>query len=266
MSMPPTKPTFLDCEAMAGQDADEVGAFLFLEDHRADIRLVDDHVDDGELEIRKFCRDLVQRGRPGEAGHDDRIVAVFGEAAQRLFALRGVLDFELEIVDAGFGLEFLGAVEGGLVEGFVELAAEIVDERRLDVRGEGRNGHRGRGQKAENDTFHVIHTLSVIFPMCAPAPLSPVARRHMAEVLALRSCSNLARPKRKFTRNFDLLENSRGPRCVAASEPMTETERGDGAGDAGAFQPAIAIGVLRQILLVIFLGEVEIRRRLRSRW
>ena len=29
----------------------------------------------------------------------------------------------------------------------------------------------------------------------------------MAEVVALRSCTNLAWPKTKFTQNFDLLEN-----------------------------------------------------------
>ena len=111
----------------------------------------------------KIDGDLVQRFRPGKARHDDRIAAVLGEAAQRLFALRGVGDFELDIGDAGLGLEFLGAVERRLVERLVEFAAEIVKQRRLNVGRERRKAQSGGGQKAEDDTFHVIHTLSVVF-------------------------------------------------------------------------------------------------------
>jgi hypothetical protein len=54
-------------------------------------------------------------------------------------------------------------MKGSLIEGFVELAAEIIEDGRLDIRGESRKNHCGCGQEAENDTFHVIHTLSVIF-------------------------------------------------------------------------------------------------------
>ena len=115
------------------------------------------------LQVREVGGDLVERLRPGEAGHDDRIAAVLGEAAQRLLALRGVGDFELDIFDAGLGLEFFRAVEGRFVERFVELSAEIVEQRRLDVGREGRKAQSGGGQKAKNDTFHVIHTLSVCF-------------------------------------------------------------------------------------------------------
>ena len=218
------------------------------------------------LVIREFGRDLLERCGPGEAGHDDRIVAVFGEVAQRLLALRVVLDLEIAIFDAGFGLELLGAVEGRLVEGFVELAAEIVDDRRLDVRGEGRNGHRGCGQKAENDTLHVIHTLSVIFPVdAAPATTLPgCSAAHGGSPSPSAHGANLARPKRKFTRNFDLLENSAcwpALRRLPADRSCRTTAARDGAGDAGALQAAIAIRVLRQILLVILLGEIECRRR-----
>jgi hypothetical protein len=97
------------------------------------------------------------------SGHDDRVVAVLGEFAQRLLALGVVLDFEVAVFDAALGLEFLRPVESGFVEGFVELAAEIINDRRLDVRGEGRDGHRCSGQKAQYETLHVIHTLSVVF-------------------------------------------------------------------------------------------------------
>ncbi|CDX32277.1 conserved hypothetical protein [Mesorhizobium sp. SOD10] len=157
------------------QDADEVGAFILLEYQRADIGQVDGIVDDGEVEVGIFGRDLLQRVLPGKAGHDDRVTAVLGEAAQRLLALRSVGDLEFDIGDAGFLLELLGAVIGGLVEGFVELAAQIVENGRLHIRRESRKNHCGCGQKAKNDTFHVIHTLSVIFPFAPPA--RPVLRR-----------------------------------------------------------------------------------------
>ena len=149
---------------------------MLLVDDRADVRLVDDHVDDGEFGVREIGGDLLERRRPREAGHDDRVVAVLGELAQRLLALGVVLDFEIAVFDAGFGLELLGAVEGGFVEGFVELAAEIIDDRRLDVRGEGRNGHRCSGQKAQYETLHVIHTLSVVFPLNAAPTAVPIGR------------------------------------------------------------------------------------------
>ena len=93
----------------------------------------------------------------------DRIAAVLGEAAQRLLALGLVGDLEFAIFDAGFGLELLCAVEGRFVERLVEFAAQIVEQCRLHVLRIGREGQRGCGQKAENDTFHLIHTLSVCF-------------------------------------------------------------------------------------------------------
>ena len=114
--------------------------------------------------------------------------AVAGEAAQRLLALRVVGGLEVAKLDAGLGLELLGAVEGGLVEGFVELAAQVVDDRRLDVGGECRKAHRGSGQKAKNDTFHVIHTLSVVFfASCRAFPGSARRCTAMAGASTLRS-------------------------------------------------------------------------------
>ena len=80
--------------------------------------------------------DLVERRRPGEADRQDRAEAVLGEFAQILLALRVVLDFEIAKIDAGILLELQRAVIDAFVEGFVELAAEVVNDRRLDVRGE----------------------------------------------------------------------------------------------------------------------------------
>ena len=57
--------------------------------------------------------------------------AVLRELAQRLLALRLVLDFESR-KGCRCPCEFGRAVEHAFVEGFVELAAEVVDHRRLD--------------------------------------------------------------------------------------------------------------------------------------
>jgi hypothetical protein len=48
--------------------------------------------------------------------------------AQRLLALGVVLGLEVPVLDAGLLLEALGPGEDALVEGFVELAAEIVHD------------------------------------------------------------------------------------------------------------------------------------------
>ena len=69
----------------------------------------------------------------GEAGDDDRVVAALGEAAQRLLALGVGLQLELAVLDPGLLLEALGALERGLVERAVELAAEVEDDRRIGV-------------------------------------------------------------------------------------------------------------------------------------
>jgi hypothetical protein len=82
---------------------------MLLEDDRTHVRLVDDHVDDGELGVGELGGDLFEGGGPGEAGHDDRVVAVLGEAAQACSRCASFCDFEVAVVDAGFGLELLGA-------------------------------------------------------------------------------------------------------------------------------------------------------------
>jgi hypothetical protein len=107
----------------AGQNADEVGAFFFLVDDRADVRLVDDGVDDDELGVREFGCDLFDRRGPGEGHGNDRVEAAAGEVADRLLALGVACRFEVAVGDTGFLLELLGAVVGGFVEGFVELSA-----------------------------------------------------------------------------------------------------------------------------------------------
>ena len=67
-------------------------------------------------------------------GHDDRVVALGGEAAERLLALGVVLQLEVDVSCRRFGLPRFGAVEGGFVEGFVELAAEVIDDGRIGER------------------------------------------------------------------------------------------------------------------------------------
>ena len=124
---------------------------MLLEHDRLHVRQVDHHVDDGELQVGELGRDLLQRGRLAEADRDDRRIAVAGEAAQRLLDLRVVGRLEIAELDAGLRLELLRADEDALVEGFVELAALVVDDGRLDrglrQRGDCREGDAGQRQR-----------------------------------------------------------------------------------------------------------------------
>ena len=132
------------------EHADEIAALMLLEHDRGDIRRFDDHVDDGELRVGEFRRDLLHRFGMAEADGDDRREAALGEFAQGLLALAVVLDLEILIGDAGVGLEFLSTHEGAFVEGFVVAAAEVVDDRRLDIRREACARHQrrhGNGRK-----------------------------------------------------------------------------------------------------------------------
>ena len=99
------------------------------------VRLLDHHVDDRELGVGEVGRDR----RSGTSPKAKPVITTglaprLGEAAQRLFALGVGLHLELLVGAAGLGLAPLGAVEGGLVERFVELAAEVEDDRRIGQR------------------------------------------------------------------------------------------------------------------------------------
>ena len=114
---------------------------MFLEHDRLHVRQIDDHVDDREPDIGEFLGHLLDGGSLREADRQDRVDAATGEVAHCLFALGIVGDFEAAILDVEFLLELLGAVIDALVEGFVELAAEVVDDPRLEIGG----GSRKRG-------------------------------------------------------------------------------------------------------------------------
>ena len=93
---------------------------------------------------------VVERGAPREAGHHDGVRPLRSEAAEGLLALRVVLQFEVGEGAAGLGLPGLGAVIGRLVEGFVELAAEVIDHGRV---GEGSTGEQhGTGDAGSKST------------------------------------------------------------------------------------------------------------------
>jgi hypothetical protein len=80
------------------------------------------------------ARHLVDARRLRKADADDRAGATLRKSQRGLLALRRVLDLELEVRLAGVFLPALGAVERGLIERLVELAAELVDDGRLRLR------------------------------------------------------------------------------------------------------------------------------------
>ena len=118
---------------------------MLVEDDRAHVGLVDDRVDQHELRVGEFRRDDLHGGGVRKARDDDRVVPALREAAQRLLALGVLLEFELGVFDARLLLEPLGALVGGLVEGFVELAAPVEDDRRVGVLGMGRDRREREG-------------------------------------------------------------------------------------------------------------------------
>ena len=74
---------------------------MLVEDHRADVRLLDHRVDHHEVGVGKLGGYGFHRRGIGEARGDDGVVAALGEAAQRLLALGVVLELELLVGDAG---------------------------------------------------------------------------------------------------------------------------------------------------------------------
>ncbi len=108
---------------------------MLLEDHGLDVGRVDHAVDEGELHLRQLGGDGLDGRGLGEAHGDDDVGAAPGHVAQGLLALGLGRGLELHVGDVGRLAEILGAVEGGLVEGFVELAAHVVEDARRHVGG-----------------------------------------------------------------------------------------------------------------------------------
>ena len=88
--------------------------------------------------LGEFGGDLVERLRLAEADHHDRAEAALSEFTHRLLALTVVLNFKFLVGCPGILLELLGPPIGALVEAFVIFAADVVDDRRLDLPGKRR--------------------------------------------------------------------------------------------------------------------------------
>ena len=115
---------------------------MLLEDDGLHVRLVHHHVNDAELGVRELLGHLVQSRSLREAHGDHDFRSLLGEAAQVLLTLGLLRDFRLAVADARFLAELLRAVPNALVEGLVELAAHVKDDRRLE--GQRRNGQCGQ--------------------------------------------------------------------------------------------------------------------------
>ena len=124
---------------------------LLAEIDRLHVRQINDAVDEREFHVGKLLRDPLDGRGLREANRDDDARAAPRHLLHRLLALRRVGDLEFPDRDAGVLGEFRRALRGGLVEGAVELAAEIIDDGRRKflgrsgVEGDSRDG----GQQEE---------------------------------------------------------------------------------------------------------------------
>jgi hypothetical protein len=94
----------------------------------------------GRSTIGELWRHGAQCGSLGEAGNQDGREALGSELTDGLLALGVAGDFQIGIAAAGIGLVLFGAGVGAFVEGFVELAAAIIDECGVCERGAGQKG------------------------------------------------------------------------------------------------------------------------------
>ena len=102
---------------------------MFVEHNRTHVWLINNHVHDHKAGIGEFRCNSVECSRIRKAGYNNGVVASLCKTAQCLFALGVGLQFEFAIFNTGFISKTLCAGIGGFVEGFVELAAQIVYDR-----------------------------------------------------------------------------------------------------------------------------------------
>lgn len=114
-------------------------------------------VDDHEFHFREFLGDGLHRLPLGEADGGDQVHVFAGEIAQYLFGLRIAADLDFQVVDLGFFFKAFRTFRSRLIEGFVELAACIIDHGQLGI---GRIGadcaKQGGGSETETIEFHAV--------------------------------------------------------------------------------------------------------------
>lgn len=117
-------------------DTGEVGTLLLGEGDAVDVLGGRDRVDEAEADLRELRGDLVDRGGVGEADGDDRVVTRAGQVGQALLAVGlGVGALGGQLLDGTVEL-LLGLVRtarGGVVEGTVTAAADVVGEADLEA-------------------------------------------------------------------------------------------------------------------------------------
>jgi len=96
---------------------------MFAERDAADVRQVDDVVDDGERLVRVLARHLRQRIDGGEGGRNDQVVSVGDGRTQVLFDSRRVRRFDR--------LHFDSEVFAGFFQSLVHLGEKCVDAHLL---------------------------------------------------------------------------------------------------------------------------------------
>ena len=135
---------------------------MFVEHDGADVRFVNDHVDDHEIGLGIVSRHLTQCVTKGKAGHHDGVGAGFGEAAERLLPLGFGLKLDFAEFAACFFSPTLRAAERRFVERLVELAAQIEDQGRFGHRGTGAEGQCGTRAEDFRHEGHMVSPLVII--------------------------------------------------------------------------------------------------------
>ncbi len=163
---------------------DQIRPFVFVEHDGPHVWRINHHVDDAEFGVGVIGCNLGQGGGPRKACHHNRVRARFGKAADRLFALRIGLDFNLGIGAASFSLPTLGPVIGAFVKGFVEFAAQIEQDRgaacrcnfgllrslRVDIGAHSNDDNGGRAQQFLDSSHGFLPSRLRSLTGCAPAP------------------------------------------------------------------------------------------------
>ena len=117
---------------------------MFIEHDGLYVGQIDDHVNNGKLQIRIFLRHFFNSSSLCKARSNDWREALVGKIADGLFALGFVGDFKFAIGNARIGLEFFRAIEHRFVERLVKLATDIKHDGRFVVGGICRYGQHGR--------------------------------------------------------------------------------------------------------------------------
>src|SRR5215471_1024506 len=119
--------------SQGGNHADEVGAFMFFENQRSDVRKLAHTIDNREIELWIILRNRVDDRRMVKAHANNQVVAAFGKRPHRRLNGGGVTRLDVAQNDRKIFSRSAYTLQRRGVEGMIVLPADVKNDSDMDL-------------------------------------------------------------------------------------------------------------------------------------